>query len=396
MKTFDNAGGAALLALTTVATVIGIDGTLPAMPAIARAFGVDRAAAQFTLSMFLVGIAVGQLVYGPLSDRFGRKPAILAGLILNIVATAGCAAATSVEALAFFRFFHGVSAAAGWIVSRAVIRDRFERHDAARLISMMMFFHGLAPLVAPIVGAHLTVLFGWQAVFVFISAYAAVVTLVFLFLFGETIPARDPGALRLAPMARNFREVSKSLPFWGYTACASAAYGILFSFLGASAYVIIEFFGESETDYSYMFAATMFGNMLCMLAGARLVHRFGVDALLRFGMVSLTVFAFVLAGFAWAGVHHWFAVIGPMTLCMMSFAFIFPQSIAGALQPFPHIAGAASSLIGFVQQLVGAVTGVIVAALSQGDQRWLAQGVLFWALFGLVAYWLIVRRHRTI
>lgn len=396
VRTFDNSGVAALLALTTVATVLGIDGVLPGMPALAAAFGVDRAAAQLTLSMFLIGIAVGQLVHGPLSDRFGRKPALIAGLLLNVAATVGSAMAPSIEALAVFRFIHGIAAATGWIVSRAVVRDLFERREAARVMSVALFFHGLAPLIAPIVGAHLTVRFGWNASFIFITVYTSAVALVFLFMFRETIAARDPGALRMGPMLRNFREVARSVPFWGYAACAAAAYGILFSFLGSSAYVIITFFGESETDYSYMFAACMLGNMLCMLAGARLVGRFGVDGLLRLGVFIGTFFGLVLAALAWAEVHHWLAVIGPMAFAMTSFAFIFPQSVAGALQPFPQIAGAASSLMGFVQQVVGAVSGVVVAALSDGDQFWLAHGVLFWAVFGLAAYWLLVRRHRTI
>ena len=130
-RTFDNAGLAALLALTTVATATGIDGTLPLMPAIAAAFGADQAAVQLTLSSFMLGIAVGQLVHGPFSDRFGRKPALLVGLALNAAATAACALSTSIEMLMVFRFFHGIAASSGWLVARAVIRDRHERADAA-------------------------------------------------------------------------------------------------------------------------------------------------------------------------------------------------------------------------------------------------------------------------
>lgn len=396
MRTFDNAGVSALLALTTAATVMGIDGTLPAMPEITRTFGVDKAATQLSLSMFLIGIAVGQLVHGPISDRFGRKTALIAGLVFNVLATAGCATATSIEALSAFRFVHGISAATGWIVSRAVVRDMFDRQEAARVMSITLFFHAMTPLFVPILGAHLTALFGWSAIFWFICFYSVAVTVVFLFLFRETIPARNPAALRLGPMIRNFGLVARNRAFWGYTACAAASYGMLFSFLSVSADVIIGSFGESETDYGYMFAACMVGNIVCMLASARLVHRFGVDALLRFGVVSGVVFGLIIAGFAWAEVHHWAAIIGPMTLCLSTFAFIFPQSVAGALQPFQQIAGSASSLIGFVQQMTGAATGIAVAALTGGNQLWLANGILFWAVFGLAAYWFVVRKNRTI
>jgi len=122
-KTFDNAGFAALLALTTVTSAMGVDGTLPLMPALGRAFGADREAVQLTLTMFMLGIAIGQLIHGPLSDRFGRKAAILGGLILTTVATAGCAMAVSIEALAVLRFVHGIAASSGWLIARAAIRD---------------------------------------------------------------------------------------------------------------------------------------------------------------------------------------------------------------------------------------------------------------------------------
>ena len=151
MKTFDNSGFAALLALTTVMSAAGIDGVLPLMPAIGAAFSAEREAVQLTLTMFMLGIAVGQLVHGPISDRFGRKPAIISGLLVTSVATAGCALSTSIETLSVFRFVHGFAASSGWLLARAVIRDRHERDDAARVMSLMMIFHSAAPLLAPII-----------------------------------------------------------------------------------------------------------------------------------------------------------------------------------------------------------------------------------------------------
>jgi DHA1 family bicyclomycin/chloramphenicol resistance-like MFS transporter len=395
LKTFDNAGIAALLALTTVATVMGIDGTLAAMPAITAAFGVSREDTQLTLSLFMIGIAVGQLFHGPLSDRVGRRPAILAGILLNVAATVACATATSIEMLMAARFVHGFAAATGWIVSRAVVRDRFERAQSARVISVMMFFHAFAPLTSPILGAELTAHFGWQAMFVFIAVYNAGVAALYFAVFRETIPARNPHALRIAPMLRSFAEISRSVPFWGYTACSAAAYGFLFSFLGASSHVIITGFGESERAYGIMFAACMTGSMSGTFLGARLVTRWGPDPLLRFGMALAVCGGIAMAVLSWAGVREAWAVFAPMFFCLTAFALIFPQSVAGALQPFPHIAGAASSFIGFVQQIVGAATGVVVASLSAGTQAAIAYGILFWTLFGLGAYWAVVRRHRT-
>ena len=396
MKTFDNSGFAALLALTTVMSAAGIDGVLPLMPALGKAFGGDREAVQLTLTMFMLGIAVGQLIHGPISDRFGRKPAIVGGLVVTSIATAGCALSTSIETLTVFRFVHGLAASSGWLIARAVVRDKHEHDDAARVLSLMLVFHSAAPLFAPIIGAALTVAYGWEAMFVFLSVYSLSVAIFFSAVFRETIAEKALDALNPGPIVRNFAHIAQARSFWAYSACATAAYGILFAFLSASADVTIVHLGQSELHYSFMFSGVMVGSVSGMLMGARLVNRFGGDRLLRWGVVTATVFGIIMAALAWARVDHWIAVMVPMAFCMIAFALIFPQSIAGVLQPFPHVAGAASSLVGFIQQLIGALTGIAIAAVSDGSQTAMATGVLFWAVFALIAYFGAVRRHRTI
>ncbi len=322
-KIFDNAGFAALLALTTVTSAMGVDGTLPLMPAPGRAFGADREAVQLTLTMFMLGIAIGQLIHGPLSDRFGRKAAILGGLILTTVATAGCSMAVSIEALAVLRFVHGIAASSGWLIARAAIRDRHQRDDAARMMSLMLIFHSAGPLLSPIIGAVLTVQYGWEAMFVFLSVYSLAVAVFFAFAFRETIAEIVPDALRPGPMLRNFAEIARSRVFWAYTACATASYGILFAFLSSSSDVIITYFSESEIDCGFMFSGAMVGLVSGMLVNARLVSRFGGDNLLRWGMLVATVFGLLLMVLAVLAVDHWLVVIGPMFFCMASFAFYF-------------------------------------------------------------------------
>ncbi len=397
MRPSANLGFSALLATATVGTAIGIDGTLPAMPAMVEAFGTDQTSIQVTLSAFMVGIAVGQLVHGPLADRFGRKPVIMGNLFLASAAAAGCAASVSVEMLTASRFLHGLAASAGFIVARAAIRDRHDTADAVRIIATLLFFHALAPMLSPLVGAELVVAFGWNAMFAFIAVYSAAVAVLYGLVFRETLRDPDRDALRFRPMIRNFGVVCRSLPFWAYTTCSAAAYGMLFSFLAASSHVVITDFGESARTYGYGFGGCMVGTMIGMLTSAWLVHRHGSDRLLRFGVSFAVATGLVMVALSWAGVHHWLAVMGPMFFCMLAFSHIFPQSVAGAMQPFPGIAGFASSMAGFVQQVVGASTGILVAAFSgDGTQTALALGVLFWALTAFATCFVAIRRYRTI
>jgi len=396
VKTFDNSGFAAFLALTTVATAMGIDGTLPLMPSIAIYFQTDKETVQLSLSLFMLGVALGQLIHGPLSDRFGRKPAILGGLFLTSVSTIGCALSNSIELLIFFRFLHGITASSGWLIARAVIRDRHDRDGAARVLSLMLVFHGLAPLLSPIIGAHLCLAFGWQAMFWFLALYSFLVALVVSLAFTETIKHKILNALDPLPMLRNCSEIFRTGSFWSYTGCAAGAYGVLFAFLSDSSHVIITTFGESEAAYSYMFAGCMLGSLIGMILSAKLTVHFGADRVLRWGVCNAIVFSGLLAILAWLAVHHWLAVIAPMFMMMIAFALIFPSSIAGVLQPFPQIAGSASSLVGFVQQIIGALTGIAVTALSDGTQHALANGVLFWSFFAFLVYWAGVRKFRTI
>ena len=189
-----------------------------------------------------------------------------------------------------------------------------------RVIAVMLFFHAIAPLVAPLVGAELVTAFGWNAMFVFITIYTSTVTLLFWLVFRETLAEPDRNALRILPMLRNFGTILRSLPFWAYTACASASYGMLFSFLAASAHVIITSFGETTRTYGLVVGATMLGTMLGMLGSAQLVHRYGPDRLLRFGVSGASVTGVALVALAWAGMHHWLAIIGPMFFCLIAFS----------------------------------------------------------------------------
>lgn len=345
-----------------------IDTSLPAMPAMADAFGVGSTAVQVTLSAVMLGSAMGQLVVGPLSDRFGRRPVLLAALALFSLASAGCVFATDIEMLAAFRLVQGISVSGCRVLPRAVARDLFDREDSARLLSYMMVFGGSAPILGPLIGGYGTVWFGWWAVFAFMAVYTAVVLAMIAIFFKETLAERDHGALDPGRLIRNFALILHNRTFWGYLACNMCVTGGLFAFLAGSSLVLIRFLGETPEQFGYDFAAVMVVAVTSTYAGARLVGRLGIDRLLFAGVVMAALSGTLMAALAFAGIATVAAIVIPMAGFMAAYALIVPQGTAGALSPFPGTAGAASSLLGFLQICVGTAAATAVGFLDDGTQ----------------------------
>ena len=384
-----------LLGMLTALAPLSVDPILPSLPAIAESLATDTATAQLNLSALMVGLALGQLIYGPMSDRFGRKPVVLAGLAVYIGAAIGCANADSIETLIAFRLVQGFAACAGHILPRAIVRDRFDREDAARLLSYILVVHGVAPLVGPILGAYLGVTFGWHSVFWFNVAFGVTLLVLLWTFLRESIAARDPDALRLGRLAGNYRMIFRHPVFLGYTMCAGYAYGGLLAFLTASPAVIIVHLGESAENYAYYYATTMLGYMVGNWTGARLVRRLGIDRLVIAGAVLMALAGMAMAVPAWLGVDAIAVIVASMFCFMFAFSLVVPQSQAAALSPFPHIAGTASSLMGFIQLGIAALTGFLVSLLDDGTQLPMATAIAIVGLGPLATVWLVLGRGRA-
>lgn len=383
-----------LLGALTAIEALSVDMTLPAMPAMAAGLATDDASVQFSLSAFLLGLALGQLVHGPLSDRHGRKPVLLAGLALYIAATAGCAAAPAIGPLIGLRLVQGFAAAVAQILTRAIVRDRYDREAAARLLSYIFVVFAVAPIAAPVIGAHVAVRFGWATVFVLLAAYGAVIAVLIWRLFDETIAERDRAALSPARILRSYREIAGSRTFWGYLICSAAGLSAVFAYLSGSPAVMIRFLGLSPQAYGYWFAATMTGSMIALILGGRLVGRFGLDRLLSVGSYGAACSGVLLAALAWWGEASVATIVVPVFLYMTAFALIMPQATAGALSPFPHIAGAASSLLGFLQLVAASLTGALVGWFGDGTEAPMVSAMCGASLIGLAAYLFMVRRGK--
>jgi DHA1 family bicyclomycin/chloramphenicol resistance-like MFS transporter len=339
-------------------------------------------AAQLTLTTVFAGFAAGQVLWGPLSDRFGRKPVLAAGLALALAAAVAGAAAASVAQVAAARFAQGIGMASGPLIGRAIVRDLYSHEQAAMLLARMTIVFSVVPVAAPAAGAALAAAAGWEAVF---WCHAAVTMLLLgaaAAMLRETAPAArasvHPGAI-----ARTFAAILAERRFLApFLVMLCAQIGIL-AFVSNSAFTLIRGLGVSTPAYGLMFGAVMLGQISGAWASSRLVRRAGIARMLGRGTVVVFAAGIAAAALAWAGVQHWAAVVLPFMFFLFGCALIIPSATAAALTPFPAAAGAASSLMGAIAFALGAALSSLLAALFDGTARPMASAA---ALAGLGAF----------
>ncbi len=381
-----------LLGLLTAVGPFTTDTYLPSMPAIREHFAVDMGTVQLTLSLAFLGGAVGQLFYGPLSDRFGRRPLLIAGLALYVAASAACMFAQSIEQLIAARFLQVFGSICCPVLARAMVRDLHEREAAGRMLALMGMVLSIGPILAPIIGGVLQAHFGWRASFVFVTAYGlSLLVLVTMFL-GESVHEKDTQALRPSRILQTATMLLKSRVFVGYMLINCCLFGGLGAYLSGIAFVVIQVLGIPPAYFGAVFGVIAVGALSGYTVSGRLSTRFGLDRTLEIGTFGVAIGGALLALFAFSGIAHVATLIGPMMIFMCFFSISGPQAIAGALTPFPKVAGTASSLIGFFQSLTSATLGMGVALAFDGTPRALAGFVCLMGLATLASYRLIIRR----
>lgn len=348
-----------VLALLTAMGPLSTDMYLPSLPGITRALGTDAASTQLTLSVFLVGFAVGQIAYGPVSDRFGRRPVLIAGLAAFAVATVGCMLAQSIAMLIAARFAQALAACAGVVIARAIVRDLYRDEDAARMLSFMGALMGLVPTVAPVIGAVVEAALGWRAVFAAIAGLGVALTALIAIALPETLALSNRQPATLSGMAASFRVLVGHRLFRRFVATVCLCYGGLFAFISGSSFVLQGHYGLSEIGFALCFATAVLGYIAGTLIGARLTGRIGIARTIRIGAAALAAGGVALVAMVGFGPESFWA-LSPMIVYMVGVGLTLPQSMAGAITPFPERAGAASSLMGFAQMTFGAVVGVAV------------------------------------
>ncbi|MDR6293482.1 DHA1 family bicyclomycin/chloramphenicol resistance-like MFS transporter [Inquilinus ginsengisoli] len=384
---------AVVLTLLTGFGPMSTDLYLPSLPALVTAFGSDIATVQLTLSVFLVGFAAAQLIYGPLSDRIGRRPAILAGITIFTGASIACALATSIEMLILCRFLQALGACSGPVLGRAVVRDLYGPGRSARILAYMSMAMALAPAIGPMIGGVLQQAFGWPATFWLLVGFGAVMLVSVLALLGESNRHRDPLATSPARLVRNYGALLRHRRYVGYVLIVACSYSAIFTFISGSSFVLSGMLGLSPPVYGACFGIVCVGYICGTFGAGRLTLRLGIDRMIAAGTLVMLAGAALMTGLAAAGVFTVWAVVGPFVLVMAGIGLTFPNAIAGAIGPFPTMAGTASALMGFIQMTLAALVGIAIGQATSPATGGLpmALAVLLTSLGALAAFRLLVR-----
>jgi len=321
---------------------------------------------QWTLSAFMIAFGLGQLAYGPLSDRLGRKPPLYAGIALFILASLACAMADSVGTIVASRFAQGLGAAAGPVLGRAMVRDLYERDQAARMLSMMAVVTSLAPLLAPIFGGWMLGWSGWRAIFLVLAGFGVIAGLI----GGFGLPESNPAARRASAPATGLRRIVLALGrdrrFAGYAITAALMFSGYFSFISATPYVFIEVYQVSPQVYGLLFGTSVIGLMLGASVNSRLVPKFGTDRMLRYGVTLVALASLGLLAVGATGFGGLPLLVAASVAFICSQSLILPNAIAGGLSLHPRDAGSASAVIGALQFGLSAAVGALAGHLFNG------------------------------
>jgi DHA1 family bicyclomycin/chloramphenicol resistance-like MFS transporter len=373
---------------------LSMDMYLPSLPDIARVLQAPTARVQLTISSYLIGFAVGQVIYGPLSDRYGRRPVLLGALILYATATLVCAATQSIDTLIAARFVQAIGGSGSIVLARAMVRDLYSGVRAGRELSLMGSIMGFAPIMAPMIGGILQTAFGWRASFILLGGIAVIALIVVGRLLPETLHRRASEPLSLSFLLRNYGAVLRHRGFLAYLGIITVTYAGLFAWVAGGSVVLQGVYGLSAFAFGFTFAIGAAGYVVGTMIAARRVLRLGLDRTIGLGVVLVAAGGLAVAAVVAAGIPNAVWLVAAMALYLAGLGLSMPQAMAGALTPFPDRAGTASSLMGFVQQTVAAIVAAVVGAYL-GRSAWPVAGVV--AVMGCLAFllWAFTRRLRA-
>lgn len=389
-----------LLLLLMAMTAIGpttLNILVPALPQLSRRLWTEVSTLQLTVSLFLVGLAAAQLVMGPLSDRFGRRPVLLTGLALTAFASVLAPVMETVESLIIARILQAIGASTGIVVGRAIIRDLFDRQRAAAMIGLVATVMVVVPTLGPLIGGVLETTLGWQAIFAFTALTSALVLIWATFTLPETrgLNAVPDASGASAGFWRNFRELATTRSFWGYVLAGALGSGTFFAFLGGGPHVIITLMERSPVEYGVWFAISSIGYMAGNFATSRLSGRYNIDLLVWWG-IGIEAVGVLSATLLAAVALHWgpAIVFAPQLIVSLGNGLLLPGAISGAVSVRPGAAGTAAGIIGCAQMGLGAAITQFSGMLLDGAQSAVPMALIMVVLVAalVVSFALLVSR----
>lgn len=382
---------ALILGAQTAMGPLAIDTYLPALPTITRQFGATPAAVQLSLSVYFIGIALGQAVYGPLSDRHGRRPPLFAGLALFVVGSLGCALAPNVSALVAFRFVQALGGCAPLVIPRAVVRDLFDERDSVRMLSVLMLVMGLAPILAPLIGGQMLKYLGWRSVFWAYVLYGSVLLLVVAVGLEESLPADRRTRQPLVAVLRTYGGLLRDWRYLGYVLSGGLVFAGLLAYIAGSPFIFIELYGISPQRFGFFFGSNAIGIIAASQVNRFFVHRYTARQILQAVLwITLTASVGLLFG-AYSNYAGLVGIVLPLWFFVAMHGIVSPNTTALAMSPYGAVAGSASALLGTVQFLLGAAAGALIGAFADGTARPFAT-VLAVCGFGAFVLFRVTRR----
>lgn len=366
----------------TALAPFSIDMYLPAFPSIAKSLNTEISKVTLSLTSYFIGISFGQLIYGPVTDKFGRKKPLLFGLALFLIAAIGCALSTSINQLIFMRVILALGGCVGMVVSRAIVRDLFPASEIAKIFSTLMLIVGVAPIIAPTIGSWVVVNYSWNMIFYILSANALALLVSVYFLLPESKIPDSSKSLKIKNVLRDYKLVLMDKTFLFYAFIGSIGSGGLFSYISGSSFVFIKYFGMKESHFGVIFGLNAFGYILGTQFNRILLNKFSSNQIIKgasFVLFGVSLLIFSLLFFNDFSV---FLLVGLLFIYLFLLGLLSPNCTALALIPFTKNAGSASALIGFTQMFCGAIWSVIVSTLH--DET------LFPMIFGLSSAAIIV------
>lgn len=373
-----------VLGFLTAIGPFSVDAYLPGFPAMAKELGTDIEHVAFSLTSYFIGISIGQLFYGPVLDRFGRKKPLLTGLVIYILAAIGCTFAPSIYSLVAFRFLLAIGGCVGMVASRAIVRDLFSPNETAKIFSMMMLVMGVAPILAPVLGGIIVTTAGWRYIFVLMIAVAAAITFVILKFLEETKEPDPSISFHPFHIVGGYFSIFKNRTFFVYALASGAASAALFTYIADSSFVFMELFGISETLFGWVYGL----NAMALISASqfnRLWLSRNTSRQITTVTLSLQLLVSLLLIVAVDLRLNYLLIMGLIIFYLFWLGFLNPNTTALALEPFKSNAGSASAMLGSLQMIFGAAASALVGIFHDKTPLPMSVFLMIFAALGLSA-----------